>query len=166
MAAVASATSANAQTAGQAFECALPYQATMNAAGKLEVLRQSSSPGMALLSGPSNTVEFAVGETKVFGAVPTSLTFKLQEPRQNAPRKTYTATVNAYFPDDAATDQAIIAANSWHLGLCGPGLSLCIRAKDAAPDGAGELRYHRQKGTPFWLECVFEFSEEEIKALG
>jgi len=127
--AVVCTSTAAAQSANQAFECALPYRATMETLATLTVTGQSSAAGLSILGqGPSETIEFAPGPTRVFGHAPVKLSLITREPARNARTKTYEVTFETIFPHEAAIDEAIRAANTWHLGICAG--TLCIRARD------------------------------------
>jgi hypothetical protein len=168
LAALASSAAANAQAANQAFECGLPYRAAMEAMATLKVTGQSRHDGIAILSqGPYEVVEFAPDTVQVFGQKPATLSLTVEEPLPDDDEKLYSMTFEATFPADAiASDEAIIAANTWHISICGEGSTLCIRADSAEPEGFGEMYYYRYRGEPFKLQCRFKFTEQDLDALG
>lgn len=158
---------ANAQAANQTFECAQPYREAMQSLASLTVTAQTSDPGLPiLLKRASQTVEFDPGATLVFGHAPTKLSFTAAEPLPDEEEPVYQMTFEAALPRTAAVHQSIDAANTWHLGLCAEGLTLCSRADSAEPEGIGKLRYYRRVDEPIRIECIFEFTPEELEALG
>ncbi|MFZ1741956.1 MAG: hypothetical protein WAT93_03835 [Pontixanthobacter sp.] len=163
--ALSSGTAANAVTPSDAFECTVPYQAAMEAMASLTIAEQISDPGMSILDkGPAQIIKFAPDTVEVFGVKPKALTLTIREPAAKARKPLFKITFEASFEPDPNIDKIIQTANVWHLGACAFGL--CIRAKDSAPAGSGGLDYYRSNELPVRTECVFEFTEEEVNALG
>lgn len=84
------ATATVAQSASQAFECALPYREAMESLASLEVTGQEKSPGSDLLmQRPSETIKFSTDSLSVFGVKPTSVSLVAAEPLPSARNKIY-----------------------------------------------------------------------------
>jgi hypothetical protein len=153
-------TGASAQTVSQAFECDLPYVAAVPALAELDVIGQSQAEGIdRVLFGPHAIIAFAVGETRVFGSRPASLTLKIFEPSAGDPDRIIKAQLLTTFDHDLATDLAIREANSWHLHDCDV-LTYCIRAPD--PVDPGLLEYRRDPDKPLELACELQIREDEL----
>lgn len=157
-------TSAIAQTATEAFECALPYRAAMEAVAALTVSNQREDNGLGGLLGKGAIVEFAPGSTLIHGQVPVSLTFTLREPGMLADENIYTALFEASFAHDHVIDDALIASNDWR--YCGKDLALCQRTND--PEGGPTLRYYRDRvwddgeDESLRLVCEYKLREEDF----
>lgn len=160
---VCTATAARAQ-ASKAFECALPYRATMESVAALTVTAQREDAGLGGLLGKGVIVDFAPGSTLIYGQVPSALKLTLREPGMLAEEGVHTISFEAFFAHDHAIDDALIASNDW--SQCGKDLALCQRTND--PEGGPKLRYWRDQ---FWddedveplrLECEFKLREEDV----
>ena len=166
LAAASMGSAAVAQTAGEAVECTLPYAQAMQAMAALTVTGQSKDKGFAILLGPSETMEFAPGATRIHGQTPQKLTLTVRDPAPGDSDKVYTITFKAYFPHDRAIDNAIIASNTWHFGICGDGMPLCQRGDE--PEGGAKLRYYRDynwndaEEADLSLECEYKLRGEDI----
>lgn len=165
LAALVTATTAQAQDAGKAFECNLPYRETMMAMGSLEVLRQSQVKGFVGLHGDGDMVEFAPGDTLVYGLTPKGLNLKVLPPHPTYDiQNDYAVEFTAAFEASPGNDAALRRVATWSLDVCAEWTENCYRADKATPEGAGDLTYIR-KGDPT-LRCTFSFSKEEFEALG
>jgi hypothetical protein len=163
--ALVTGTTAEAQDAGKAFECNLPYRETMMAMGTLEVLRQSQVKGFVGLHGDGDMVEFVPGNTLVFGLKPTSLNLKVLPPHPTYDiQKDYAVEFTATFERSQGNDDALRRVAKWALDVCAEWTENCYRAEKATPEGAGDLTYIRV-GDP-QMRCTFSFTKEEFEALG
>ena len=165
LAALVTANAAQAQDAGKAFECTLPYRETMMAMGSLEVLRQSQVKGFIGLHADGDMVEFAPGDTLVYGLKPKSLNLKVLPPHPTYDiQKDYAVEFTAAFEPSPANDDALRQTNKWALDACHEWTENCYRAEKATPEGAGDLTYIRV-GDP-QMRGTFSFTNEEFEALG
>lgn len=163
--ALLTANAAQAQDAGKALECNLPYRETMMAMGSLEVLRQSQVKGFIGLHGDGEMIEFAPGDMVIYGLKPKSLNLKVLPPHPTYDiKKDFAVEFNATFEPSEATDNAIRQSVTWALDACSEWTENCYRATKATPEGAGQLTYIRL-GDP-QLRCEFSFTPEEFEALG
>lgn len=162
VAALGVSSAAQAQDAGAAFGCGLPYRDTMMALGSLKVTGQRAIQPFPGLSGGGEHIEFAPGETRVLGATPQALVLEVEQPAELASRKLYKVSLLSQFAPTTTNDEAIKASTPWHFGVCG---SYCLRAEAAQKEGLGELGYRRNEN-PLKVECIFRFTPEEFEALG
>ncbi|KPQ31545.1 MAG: hypothetical protein HLUCCX21_03380 [Porphyrobacter sp. HL-46] len=163
---------AQAQDAAKAFQCDLPYRDTMMAMGSLEVLSQTPVKPFPGLHGEGEMIEFAPGDTSVFGIKPEGLNLKVLPPHPliNVQRQ-YTIVFSAKFAMAPTNDEKIRQSVEWGLGGC-TALETCYRAEKARPEGGGVLKYQRlplaESSAEYEpkIECTFSFSEEEFEAIG
>ena len=166
LAALLTANAAQAQDTVKVFECTMPYRETMMAMGSLEVLRQSQVKGFIGLHGDGDMIEFAPGETLVFGQKPKSLNLKILPPHPTYDiNNAYEVAFTAVFERSPALDVAVRQSVTWALGACHDWSENCYRADKATPQGAGALTYKRIGDNPE-LICTFTFSQKEFEALG
>jgi hypothetical protein len=165
VAALITATAAQAQDAGKAFECNLPYREAMMAMASLDVLSQSQVKGFIGLNGDGEKIEFAPGDTLVYGVKPKSLNLKVLPPHpvMNI-KEQYTVEFTAVIAPVTADDDAVRQSVPWLVG-CGEWSETCYRAEKETPQGAGLLRYVRTGDNPE-LQCKFTFTPKEFEALG
>ena len=92
-------TAALAQTPSEAFECRLPYRASLVAAATLPILSQAETPAetaFGMQVPASSTVTFDPADLRVLGIRPTEAFLKMDEPGRGSEEATVTLT--AYLP--------------------------------------------------------------------
>jgi hypothetical protein len=164
LAAASMSTSAVAQTAAQAFECALPYRAAMESMKTLTITDQRETLAFFSLVGPGIAVEFAPESTVIYGQTPTRLVLYMREPAEGVTDGVHDITFEATFAREHPIDDALIASNEW--GFCAKGIPVCHRK--ANPEGGPELSYYRPQfwedgNDPLRLECEYEMREEDLE---
>jgi hypothetical protein len=170
--ALVTASAAQAQDASKAFECNLPYRDTMMAMASLEVVRQGQVKGFIGLHGDGDMIEFAPGNTLIYGIKPKNLSLQILPPHPTVDiGQDYEVVFSAKFARTDANDEAIKKSVKWHFGQCTV-LENCYRAAEAEPEGGGKLTYKRLPSAGLLadhdpeLECKFKFTEKEFEALG
>lgn len=155
-------TGATAPTASQAFQCDLPYRASMESLASLKVLKQEAAPSyMALAFGPHTIITLAPGDTRVFSVAPTALKVRLFEPKPSDPERKIKVYFVSTFANTPGNDQAITGANTWHFNVC-TGLRTCIREADPAKPAM--LEYVHAPDGDLEITCRFEFREDELES--
>jgi len=146
------------QTAGEAFECKLPYRPTMESAAKLKVVSQSKPMDMAIST--MTIMTFDPGPTRVFGQTPTSLLLLMSEPHQEGGNGQPTMTFSAKFARTPAVEKALISAIKWKRA-CGGGIAICHRETD--PPGSGKLNIRLDDSEEIGLNCEFRPRAEDLQ---
>lgn len=162
LAALGMSSAAQAQDAGAAFGCGLPYRDTMMAMQALDMTGQTEVKPFAGLHGGGQLVTFAPGTARVLGATPTKLSLELLQPHQLAARLKYTVAFTSTFANTPTNDEAIQSSVEWHI-LCGA-RTFCQNTEASRPAGGGRIEYRRE--AELTLKCIFEFTPEEFEAIG
>jgi hypothetical protein len=162
LAALGFSTAAEAQDAGAAFGCALPYRDTMMAMGSLEMLGQTELAPFPGLHGGGQRISFTPGSLSVLGAKPEMLFLEILQPHPTMGPKKYRVSFTAAFANTPENDNAIQNSVDWHIG-CGA-LTFCQNTPASRPAGGGRIEYRRE--AKLSLQCIFEFTPEEFEALG
>lgn len=146
-----------AQTVADAFECKLPYRATMEAASKLKVTEQGKPTNMVIAT--MTMVSFDPGANRIFGQTPKSVFLMMSEPTSLSRDKQVSMTFTAKFARTPAVEKALIGAVKWK-NACGPGIGICHRESDPS---AGKLHIRLDDKQEIGMHCEFRPTEADLQ---
>lgn len=145
-----------AQTPSEAFECRLPYRASLEAAATLPILSQAETPaetafGMHIPA--SSTVTFDPADLRVLGVRPTEAFLNMDEPGRGSEEATVTLT--AYLPASPVMTQTLRdfipdCLMDTRVGCHGPTVP-----------GRGQISANPQDQS-IWVECEFKVRPEDV----
>lgn len=146
-----------AQTAAEAFECKLPYRATMENAAKLKVLREGKPMNMVIST--MTIIELDPGATRIYGLTPDRTSILMSEPSESSANKAVSMNFQSYFAHTPTMESALLAAVKWKQPCRGV-IGFCRRDGDAPGIGTLMVRFDSDK---IMLECEFKVNDRDVQ---
>lgn len=158
IAAIAISAAAIAAPAGKpsdAFECKLPYRASVEATAKLKIAKQTSEPATPI-NGVKTTIELVPGETRIFGQKPLQLSMQIKKAKISGQQNVVEFV--ATFPRSPQVDTALVTTAK--LSTCPEALKTCVEYPKT-PD-LGNLSYSRHRETTLVFSCRHFVKETDL----